>query len=210
MLDQYLQVAQIALRPEGVRIELRLIPGVQVSERICALIDADGDGQITTAEEQTYARRVLQDIALTLNGLDTPLTLSKTQFPAKQEMREGLGTIRLTFVAASTFDAAGYQQLHFRNSHQPELGAYLVNALVPETSEIKISEQARDPLQREVRLSFQITPVNTGWQPGWKSMLMVCLCLLLFFSHRLASNKAWQFRPNRGKSAESEATVHSS
>ena len=75
VLDQYLQVAQIALAPDGVRIELRLTPGVQVAERICTLIDADRDGQITTAEEQAYARRVLQDLELAINGVNAPLTL---------------------------------------------------------------------------------------------------------------------------------------
>jgi hypothetical protein len=45
VLDQYLQVAQIALAPDGVRVELRLIPGVQAADRICTLIDAGGMGK---------------------------------------------------------------------------------------------------------------------------------------------------------------------
>ena len=58
VLDQYLQVAQIALAPDGVRIELRLIPGAQVAARVFVLIDTDGDGQLSTVEQPAYAQRV--------------------------------------------------------------------------------------------------------------------------------------------------------
>ena len=177
VLDQYLQVAQIALAPDSVRVELRLIPGVQVAEQICSLIDADGDGRITTLEEQAYARRVSQDIALAINDVNTPLTLTDTQFPTQQEMRTGLGTIRLTLTAAATLSAAGQQKILFRNNHLPALGVYLVNALVPTASEIKISGQERDPLQRELRLSFHLAA--TDRQRSWTGLLMFCLCLLL-------------------------------
>ncbi len=181
VLDQYLQVAQIALAPSGVRIELRLIPGVQVAERLCTLIDTDGNGQITTAEEQAYARRVLQDVELTLNGVNTPLTLTDLQFPRQPEMREGLGTIRLIYVAATTLGAADHQQLYFRNNHLPELGVYLVNALVPTANEIKISGQERDPLQHEMRLSFHVTTTGTRRTRSWTGVLIFCLCLAVLF-----------------------------
>ena len=183
VLDQYLQVAQIALAPDGVQIELRLIPGVQVAERIGALIDTDGDGQITAVEEQAYAQRALQDMEVAINGVNTPLTLSNLQFPEQQAMREGLGTIRLTFVAAATFGTAAQQQLSFRNKHLPELSTYLVNALVPTAHEIKISGQERDSLQRELRLSFHITPTDIREPLPWQGVLIFCLCLALLFLH---------------------------
>lgn len=181
VLDQYLQVAQIALAPDGVRIELRLIPGVQVADRICTLIDTDGDGQFTTVEEQAYAQRVWQDITLSFNGVNAPLMLSQLQFPGQQEMREGLGTIRLTFVATITLRAADHQQLNFRNNHLPELGVYLVNALVPTANEIKIRGQERDPLQQEMRLRFHVTAADTGGTARWTGVLVFFLCLLMLF-----------------------------
>ncbi len=177
VLDQYLQVAQIALAPHNVRIELRLIPGVQVADRICTLIDTDGDGRITTAEEQAYARRVLQDIELAISDVNVPLTLTAMQFPTQPEMREGLGTIRLTFEASATLNAVAHQQLYFRNNHLPEPGVYLVNALMPTTNEIKIGGQERDPLQRGLRLDYHITPASTTL--SWREIAMLLLCLVL-------------------------------
>lgn len=56
--------------------------------------------------------------------------------------------------------AAGEHQLSFRSNHLPELGVYLVNALVPTANEIKLGRLERDPLQREMRLSFQVTPLG--------------------------------------------------
>jgi nickel/cobalt transporter (NicO) family protein len=160
---------------------LRLIPGVQVAGRVFALIDVDGDGQISSAEEQAYARRVLQDVALEVDGRRAPLAVSGVQFPSRREMNEGVGAIRLDLTAEATL-GAGEHQLFFRNDHLPELGVYLVNALVPTTSEIKISGQARDPLQREMRLSFHGAPADTRGLWPWTGALMLCLCLALFFS----------------------------
>ncbi len=180
VLDQYLQVTQIALAPNNVRVELRLVPGMQVADRICALIDADGDGRITTPEEQAYARRVLQDIELAVSGVNVSLSLTDMQFPTQPEMRDGLGTIRFTYEASATLSAADHQQLYFRNNHLPELGVYLVNALMPTTTEIKVGKQERDPLQRGLRLDYQVTPTSTTLSWRGIAMLLFCLFLLLW------------------------------
>ena len=185
VLDEYVQAAQIVLAPGGVRVELRLTPGVEVADRVFMMIDVDGDGQISSAEEQAYARRVMQDIALEMDGRRVPLALTGIQFPSRREMKEGVGAIRLDLAAEAALGTAGEHQLSFRNDHLPELGVYLVNALVPTTSEIKISGQTRDPLQREMRLSFHVTthvtPADTDGPWPWTGVLMLCLCLVLLF-----------------------------
>jgi hypothetical protein len=178
VLDQYLQVTQIALAPNGVRLELRLIPGAQVADRICALIDADGDGQISRAEEQAYERRVWQDIGLEINGVNAPLTLAEMQFPTQPEMREGLGTIRLTYTAEATLSGAD-QQLYFHNNHWPELGVYLVNALMPATNETKLGKQDRDSLQHGLRLNFYVTRDGAQSSSRWIGGVLLFLCIAL-------------------------------
>jgi hypothetical protein len=189
VLDEYVQAAQIALAPGGVRVELRLTPGVEVADRVFRLIDVDGDWQISPAEEQAYARRVLQDIALEVDGLRAPLALTGVQFPSRREMKEGTGSIHLDLTAEASLGTAGEHQLSFRNNYLPELSVYLVNALVPTASEIKISGQTRDPLQHEMRLSFhvtphvipQVTPADTHWPRPWTVVLILSLCLVLLF-----------------------------
>ena len=182
VLDQYLQVAQIALAPDGVRVELRLIPGAQVAERVFALMDADADGRLSSAEEQTYAQRVLQDLALSLNEHRLPLALAEVQFPARDTMREGLGAIRLTFTATATLNGTSNQRLNFRNDHLPEFSTYLANALVPESDAIKIEGQERDALQRGLQINFQTTAAATRGGLRWMGWLLFGLCLALLFS----------------------------
>jgi hypothetical protein len=200
VLDEYVQAAQIALAPDGVRVELRLTPGVEVAGRSFRMIDSDGDGKISPAEEQAYARRVLQDIVLEVDGRSAPLKLTGVQFPSLREMQEGDGAIRLDLAAEADLGAAGEHQLSFRNDHLPKLSVYLVNALVPATSEIKISGQQRDTLQREMRLSFNVTPqvapqvlpadVHGPWP--WTGVLLLCLCLLLLFSQWKRLYRYWR------------------
>lgn len=178
-LDEYVQAAQIALAPEEVRVELRLTPGVQVAALVFATVDVDGDGRISPSEEEAYARRVMQDVALEVDGRRVPLTLTEREFPSRREMDEGVGAIRLDLTADAELSTAGEHRLSFRNDHLPELGVYLVNALVPSTSELKIDGQERDPLQREMRLSFRVTPTGTRGPRLWMGVLMLCLCLVL-------------------------------
>lgn len=182
VLDEYLQAAQIALAPDGVRVELRLIPGVQVADRVFAMIDVDGDGQISSAEEQAYAQRVLQDITLEVDGRRAPLTLTGIEFPSRREMSEGMGAIRLDLTAAAALGATGEHQLSFRNDHLPELGVYLANAMVPTTEAIKISGQQRDELQHGLKVDFRVlSPEARAWL-RWPILLLLGLCLALLLA----------------------------
>ena len=182
VLDQYLQIAQIALAPGGVRVELRLIPGVQVADRVFAMIDVDGDAQISPAEEQVYARHVLQDIALEVDGRPTPLALMGIHFPARREMDEGIGAIRLDLATQADLGAAGEHQLSFRNDHLPELGVYLANALVPATDAIKITGQQRDELQHGLQVDFRVPSSGAHGRPLLTGVLVLGLCLALFLA----------------------------
>jgi hypothetical protein len=179
VLDEYVQAAQIALVPNGVRVELRLIPGVEVADRVFALIDSDGDGQISSAEEQAYARRVTEDIALEVDGRRTSLALTKVEFPTRREMNEGVGAIRLDLTAEAELLAAGEHQLSFRNHHLSELSVYLSNALVPRTDAIEITGQQRDALQRELQVNFLVLSPDARAWPRRIGVLMFGIFLAL-------------------------------
>ena len=180
VLDQYLQVALITLAPDGPHVELRMTPGVQVADGIFAQIDRDADGRISSAEERAYARRVLQDIALEVDGGRASLTVAAMQFPSRQEVNEGIGEIRLDLAAEAPLAPAGEHQLSFRNDHLPELGTYLVNVLVPTTDAIAITRQQRDPLQREFQVGFRVASqarARLRWTDLWP--FAICLALVL-------------------------------
>jgi hypothetical protein len=163
-----------------------LIPGAQIAARVFALMDADGDGQLATTEQQAYAQRVRQELSLTINQEAAPLMLAEAVFPERSAMNEGLGAIRLTFTAPAGVGAPARQQLAFRNDHLPELSAYLVNPLIPESAAIKITGLQRDVLQRGLQVDFQATPVAASNGMRWLGQMLwmlcgLCLTLLFFF-----------------------------
>ncbi len=184
VLDQYLQIAQIALAPDGVRIELRLIPGVEVADRVFALVDADGDGQISSAEQENYAESVMQDIALEVDGQRLPLSLTTVEFPSRSEMNEGVGEIHLNLAAETSLSVVGEHRIIFRNDHLPELGVYLANALIPSTDAIEIIGQQRDPLQHEFQADFRVLPIATGTSSSrYAGVFLIVFCFALFLTH---------------------------
>jgi nickel/cobalt transporter (NicO) family protein len=179
VLDQYLQAAQIAVAADGVRIELRMTPGAQVADRILSLIDADGNGQISSTEEQAYAHTILRDISLEVDGRRVTLTPVRIDFPSQGEMSEGNGTIHLALFAKAPFDVRGDHQISFRNDHRPELGVYLANTLVPNTDSIRIVGLHRDALQHELRVNLRVLSVAASSWPRWPGVLALALGIVL-------------------------------
>src|SRR5215212_3303285 len=81
--------------PDRTTLELNLTPGVLVASEMVALIDSDGDGEISETEGDAYANEVLRDVSLEVDGEPQPLTLTSSQFPTPLDIRAGMGTIRL-------------------------------------------------------------------------------------------------------------------
>src|SRR5919206_4140581 len=99
-LDEYVQNTYIDLAPGRTTLQLNLTPGVLVAPQVVALIDADGDGEISEAEGEAYANDyVLRDIALEVDGEPQPLTLVDGSFPTPLDMGAGMGTIQLHVAA---------------------------------------------------------------------------------------------------------------
>ena len=154
-LDEYLQATRFALSPDQIVLEMDLTPGVDVAPLIFFSISTNHDGQISDAEARAYVNRVLNEIVLELDGRRQHLEPVRSQFPSLQEMRDGTGAIRIEARSAWAC-APGPHLVFFRNNHQPDRAAYLVNALVPKSRSIEITGQRRDPLQREMRLGFNL------------------------------------------------------
>jgi len=154
-LDEYLQATRLALAVDRIVVKMDLTPGVDVAPLIFALINTNRDGRISETEARTYANQVLKETVLEVDGKRQHLDLVSSQFPSFQEMSAGTGVIRIEARAAWAGTPGGHS-LFYQNHHRPDLGAYLVNALVPASREVEITEQQRDALQREMRLGFKV------------------------------------------------------
>ena len=166
-LDEYLQATRLSIGVDRVSLELDLTPGVSVASRVIGWIDTNGDGEISTAENEAYARQILSAVVLSVDGRAVPIALADGRFPEVRDMTAGTGTIRLR--AASTWQpaSAGRHQIGYVNEHRPEMSVYLVNALVPADPRIRITDQRRDPSQHRLTLDYDVTAHPAWIRASW-------------------------------------------
>ena len=159
--DEYLQAARLAIEPARVQIHLDLTPGIAVADTVLRQIDRDRTGTISADEGQAYADVVLKAVRLESDGQPLRLELSDRRFPAIEAVRRGEGVIRLEFTAAMPPLSPGAHTLRYRNSHRPEIGVYLANALVPASERLTVTAQRRDVDQRELTVDLVLRPEQT-------------------------------------------------
>ncbi len=157
-LDEYLQATRVLVAANRVELSIDLTPGVAVADQVLAVIDQDRDGQVSGDEYTAYARRVLKDIRIGLDGKVLAPSLMDASFPALHEVKAGLGVIRIKATAPIGQLSAGSHAFSLTNAHLPAFSVYLVNALVPKDAAIKVAKQTRDELQKAYRLEFAVNP----------------------------------------------------
>jgi hypothetical protein len=156
-LDEYLQATRISVARRHVTAEVSLTPGAAVAGSVISAIDRDRSGEISAPEGLAYAEGVVTSFSLEVDGLRRGLALDEHRIPSLAEMRRGEGVIRLRASAPISADAAGRHRLSFSNTHRSDIGVYLVNALVPEDSQVGINGQSRDMLQREFQMEYTVS-----------------------------------------------------
>ena len=152
-LDEYLQATLISIEEDRVQAQMRLTPGVAVASIVLATIDTNSDGAIAASEQRAYAQRVLHDLTVTADGEFLPLELLSVVFPVAGEMKEGLGEIQISF-SAKLPHGGPRRSLVFKNYHQPNIGTYLVNCLVPRDRNIQVVAQHRNEQQSVYELDY--------------------------------------------------------
>jgi hypothetical protein len=175
-LDEYLQATRVAVDVDLVRLEIDLSPGVDVADGIIGAIDSDHDGRIDTNEAQSYAAAVLGAVTVSLDGRPVSLRLDARAFPAVDDMRQGVGTIRIT-ASASAPATTGSHRLALENAWMPAISVYLVNALVPTDPRITVDAQHRDQFQRTYTLDYDVAG-RRAWI-GWAGVALAMIVLLL-------------------------------
>ena len=154
--DEYLQAARLTIDPDRVEVSLDLTPGIAVADVVRAEIDRDADGAISLAERHEYVRRIVGGLAMDVDGRPLTLAVIDSEFPDVDAMRQGEGTIRIGAAAELPRLGEGIHHLRYRNSHRPDIGVYLSNALVPSSDRVSIAAQRRDVDQRELTIEYAL------------------------------------------------------
>lgn len=173
-LDEYLQAARIGLDPDRVRIELDLTAGISVADRVLANIDRDRTGTISVDESQAYAASVRRAVTVAVDGTPISVELVDAHFPSVEDLQKGQSPIRIQLSAALPTLKAGSHHLLYRNTFRPDIGAYLANALVPDSDRVSISGQRRDVDQRELIVDYVLDGNSTR---AWYGVSILCVLL---------------------------------
>jgi hypothetical protein len=153
-LDEYLQATLIGIAQSSVDLEIQLTPGVAVLPAVVSEIDRDRDGRISSEEARVYAARVVREVELRVDGRPASLSLVESTFPTLEEMRQGLGTIRLKLRASRVEGYSARHELRFINRHLPQVSVYLVNCLAAPGDGLTVGRQQRDEAQRSISFGY--------------------------------------------------------
>lgn len=174
-LDEYLQAMIVSIEQRQIQASMRLIPGVAVSSAVIAATDSNGDGVFSEAEQQTYARKVLGDLSLSVDGHTLKPRLRVVIFPTPADMKEGLGEIHIEF-DADLPTGEQHRTLVIENHHEPRISVYLMNSLVPQDRHIRVTAQSRNQNQSYYRLDYvQASRQQESFLLRWRSRCVMAL-----------------------------------
>jgi len=155
-LDECPQATRITIQTNRVELAIDITPGVAIADQFRVVIDRNQDGRILPDEAKAYARRVLKELPVQLDGQPVKLGWVDLAFPTVQEMKSGVGVIRIKAVAVFAALTPGLHRLNLTNNHLPAISVYLVNAVKPKDVAISIGKQSRDQRQKEYHLEFRV------------------------------------------------------
>ena len=155
-LDVYLQATYITVAPAGIVVELDLTPGVLVAPQALAVIDTDGDQQITEAEGRAYAESIVGAVALQVDGQPVALSITSVDMPTYLVIQAGYGTIRIFTSGASAAGLTGTHSITYMNTNAPVGVTYQVNTFIEQGTAITLGTQNRDSIQQGITVDYTI------------------------------------------------------
>lgn len=154
-VDEYVQSALISLERDHLDVQIRLAPGADVFSQVFTRIDTNADTVVSDDEKQAYARSVLRDLTISMNGQRLAAQIISTEFPSVALMKEGLGEIQLS-LRMPLAKRAAHEKFVLENHHQRAISAYLVNCLKPTDPSLRIVSQRRSTDQSRYELEYEV------------------------------------------------------
>jgi hypothetical protein len=177
--DEYLQAARLAVDPTAVQLELALTPGIAVADAVFNEADRNGDGVLAAAEQRASAAHVLAAINMSVDGVPVRMRPMGLNFPEREELTRGEGTIHLRYTAAMPRLIEGEHHLVFQNRYRGDIAVYLANALVPDSDRITVVAQRRDPAQRDLTIDFVVRGSPSSSRLIWPTAAIAVVVGLL-------------------------------
>ena len=183
-LDELFQAARVSIQADRVVVDLDLTPGIQVAPRLIAVLDTDRNGVISAAEGLDFARTVIRESALSVDGTVLPLGVTGHEESALAVLRGGAGVVHVQAQSSPhSMTAGGAHVVRYRNGFDPGLSLYAANATLPADEHIVIRGQERDQDQRELAIHFDVRGRFAAVAIGRPALLMGIVTALLLI-HR--------------------------
>jgi hypothetical protein len=129
------------------------LQGFLTALRVTFCSEDFGIEELDRGRSLSRAERVLTDLSFAIDGNRlTPRHVS-VDFPEVEEMKEGIGEIRIAFTMALP-DGGDDRRFVFENHHQRPIAAYLVNCLTPRDRNIRVIAQDRNEEQSFYQLDY--------------------------------------------------------
>jgi len=194
-LDEYLQATRVGIERDRVNVDIDLTPGVSIAGAVTAWLDLNGDGEISSTESIAYGRQVLASLAMSVDGKPVRLNGLDAQAPTIAEMGMGVGTIRVHASGIIPSRGSGRHQLTIINTHHPESGVYLANALVPSDTGIEILGQRRSADQHSLTIEYEIRVSAFRARIAWLGVLVTLVATTFWTRRRLGHFSQRQTSP---------------
>jgi len=174
-LDELFQAARVTIQAERVVVDLDLTPGIQVAPQLIDLLDANGDEHLSAIEGLNFAREVIRQSALSVDGTVLPLGVSAHDEPAVAVLRGGGGVIHVQAQAPlHSAVSGGSHVVRYRNGFDPGWSLYAANATLPTDQRIVIRGQERYEDQRELAIRFDMD-APPGFDRQRQAAVLMCV-----------------------------------
>ena len=201
-LDEYVQAMRVgvSVKSHTLSLSLSLTPGMHVAGDVLRRIDLNSDGVLSPTEAEHYARAVIADLSVSVDGATVNVSLVRMELPPVAEIRDGQGVIRVELTAPAPATNGGHL-IVVRNSHLPGLSVYLANALLPDEPGLRIISQQRDSRQQTFWLEYEaVASPAARW--AWTFLASASLLMLAWSRRRPRQEAA---KPSDGRCCGSVA-----
>lgn len=147
-----LQKSLVEVTDREVLVQVTVHPGMDVAKRVIALMDANGDGNIGTAEADIWAARFMEVQSVTMDGRPLPLRLEGVSSTPPSDILGGHPAADVRFSADLGTVKPGAHAMVFRNGWEPFAGEWQCDGLVSGTPAVRITSHSRDEVERELKL----------------------------------------------------------
>lgn len=156
-LEGLVQSSLVEVEPSQIKVQVTLLPGIDIAPGIKALLDPDADGEFSEPESRAWARQFMAGQTVAVDGQSLPLTVHNVRSSPLPDLTGGHAEIVIDYTAELGKLAHGRRTLVCANHYEPIPCTYQCNGLVPMVPGVRINSHRRDASERELTLAVEFS-----------------------------------------------------